>query len=159
MRTPEKSECMKILAQHGLPKNIIAHSLAVANLAQEIAEKLKEKGAAVDVDLVVAGAILHDIAKLLPEHMQEGAKILREMSFFRVADVVERHGIRTTSDENLPQTLEDKIVYYADKRVVEDKTVTLEERFDYLAKTYPKTFTPRGEVYQYTKKIEQQLLN
>ena len=160
MRIPSKEECERILREHEVPQHIIDHSLKVAELSAEVAEAVASRGVSVDRELVVAGALLHDIAKLREgDHMREGAAILRGLGFPRVADVVERHGILTVDDDNLPQTIEDKIVYYADKRVISDRLVSLEERFDYLAEQYPKYFTSRGPVYQYAKRLEKELLS
>lgn len=159
MRIPSKAECVRILKKHKVPQNIIGHSLAVSGMSLEVADAVASRGVPVDRELVLAGAILHDIAKAGEgDHLREGAVILRELGFHRVADVVERHGIGSLTDDNKPQSIEDKIVHYADKRVVEDKIVSIEERFDYLAEKYPTRFTPRGEVYQYIKELEKELL-
>ena len=51
--------------------------------------------------------------------------------------------------------VEDKIVFYSDKRVLHDKVVKLEKRFEYIHKRYGYDI---GENIKFIKKIEQELL-
>ena len=50
---PTRNQCLAILNEHCVPPHIVKHNMAVARLAAFLAQKLKEKGLAVDVDLVV----------------------------------------------------------------------------------------------------------
>jgi uncharacterized protein len=48
-----------------------------------------------------------------------------------IALAIKKHAYRSLLDEKLkPQTIEEKIVYYADKRVMHDKVVSLAERLE-----------------------------
>ena len=48
-----------------------------------------------------------------------------------IALAIKKHAYRSLLDEKLkPETLEEKIVYYADKRVMHDKVVSLAERLE-----------------------------
>ena len=51
-----------------------------------------------------------------------------------IAEIIRKHYLPTFNDEC---TIEELIVNYADKRVIHNDLVTLEERFDYIRKNYP----------------------
>ncbi|MCF7861243.1 HDIG domain-containing protein [Candidatus Woesearchaeota archaeon] len=110
---------------------IYRHTNFVKKLALEIAETIK-----CDRLLVATGAILHDIGrftcppntKKVILHGLRGAKILRGLGYKKHARIAERHiGVGITKQDiidqklNLPlrnftpQTIEEKIVCYADK--------------------------------------------
>jgi HD-like signal output (HDOD) protein len=79
-----------------------------------------------NVEVVRAGALLHDVAKGRPDHANVGAALLRSMDFPRVATVVSAH---TDLDFSSGQLDESAIVYLADKLVRGDNQVTLNQRF------------------------------
>jgi putative nucleotidyltransferase with HDIG domain len=97
-------------------------------------------GVSVNRDLVVAAALLHDITKTRSlttkeRHAASGGILLRELGFPRVAEIVEQHVIiQNMHLEGRLQELE--IVYYADKRVMHDKIVTIDERVHDLIRRY-----------------------
>lgn len=112
---------------------IARHCRATAKKAVEIAEKIKANGRDVDVEFVRVGALLHDIGRSRTHdivHNYEGGRMLREMGFGSLAKAVERHG-GNIFDAIKPDdmTLEEKIVYLADKLTEEDRYVSLDERF------------------------------
>jgi putative nucleotidyltransferase with HDIG domain len=61
---PTHKECLAIIKAHHVPQHIVNHSLAVAKLAVFLAQRLKEKGIAVDVNLVHRACLLHDIVRI-----------------------------------------------------------------------------------------------
>lgn len=155
MRIPTEEECFKILEEHNLPENIIAHSKSVCRVALDVADKLAKTGVKLDRDLVIAGALLHDITRLDEDHAKSGADLLEGLGLKRVAKIVRIHGLWHYGENGyMPETIEEKIVFYADKRVVRDKIVSLEERFKYLKQRY-KT---EDKLYHYAKNIEKELL-
>lgn len=69
--------------------------------------------------------------KKYPEvgHEQQGGKILDELGEPVLAEIVKRHGFTALITPGLiPETWEQKIVYYADKRVKHDQLVSVQER-------------------------------
>jgi putative nucleotidyltransferase with HDIG domain len=121
-----------------LPK-IVEHSLQVMNVSLAIMDNLKS-GVPVNRDLVIAAALLHDITKTRSlatkeRHDASGGELLRELGFPRIAEIVEQHVI--IQNVNLEGRLEEReIVYYADKRVLHDTIVTIEERVQDLVQRY-----------------------
>jgi len=89
---------------------------------------------------VAAAALLHDITKTRSfvtkeRHDTSGGELLRELGFPRIAEIVEQHVI--IQNLNLDGVLEEReIVYYADKRVLHDTIVTIDERVHDLMQRY-----------------------
>jgi len=120
---------MNLFLKYTLPKNVIAHSKKVRGIALEVASELMRNGYVVDVELVERGALLHDIGRSVTHGLEHGyfsGKILRKEGEEEVARIAERHvlgGISKNEAEKMglpakeyiPQTLEEKIVCYADK--------------------------------------------
>jgi uncharacterized protein len=111
---------------------IVRHCQAVAMAALLLAQEFKRKGVTVDIDAVVAGALLHDIGRSRIQtvrHGLEGAEILEKEGVDRmVVEIVQRHvGAGISADEArklglpdrdyVPHTLEERIVCFADKMV------------------------------------------
>lgn len=138
---PSPAVCRRLLAEHRVPEHIRRHSGQVARVARRIAEELAVAVAApVDVPLVEAAALLHDIAKApclesRLDHAAEGGRVLRELGLDAVADIVERHVHLGPWDPAGPVT-EAEIVNYADKRVRYVEVVSLGERFVDLVARY-----------------------
>jgi len=61
---PTRKECFDIIKEYHVPLHILNHSLAVAKLAGFLAERLREKAVAVDVNLVDRACLLHDTARV-----------------------------------------------------------------------------------------------
>ena len=110
--------------------NIIEHSLKVRRKALEIGRRLLKRGFKVDLELLEIGSYLHDIGRSVTQDVRHGiesGKILRKLNFpERVIRMVERHvGAGITAEEAgklglpnknfVPETLEEKILSYADK--------------------------------------------
>ncbi|WP_028324242.1 DVU_1551 family NTP transferase [Desulfatirhabdium butyrativorans] len=126
---PSESECRAILKRaHVLPQ-VDRHCDAVARLAGKIAEALQSAGYDVCREAVIAAARLHDLARGKSAHARQGACMLRDMGFSRIADIVEVHmDFEPISGEALVTDAE--VVYLADKCIVGDCFVGIERRFD-----------------------------
>jgi molybdenum cofactor cytidylyltransferase len=123
---PTRAECEAILAGYSVEPSQVRHSRRVAEVAERIALALARSGFSLNVELVRAGALLHDLAKGRPDHAIVGAELLRSMDFPRVATVVSAH---TDLDFSGGQLDESAIVYLADKLVRGESLVTLDQRF------------------------------
>ena len=134
-------------------KNIEAYSKL--QLPKEWSREIK-KGIKVDKKLVTAAALLHDVVREKEDHVSEGAKLIRELGFPEVAEVISKHSLYKIEDpEKQPHTYEEKIVFYADKRAKGSKIVSLEERFKDLKQRYALDFTKE---YEFSKKMEKELM-
>lgn len=167
-RIPSEAECLKLLEKYDAQPPVVAHSKVVASAAKAIAEKLVEKGVKVDVKLVFAAALLHDIAKLEKDgegkwrprhdHARAGAQILRKEGLQEIALIAERH-VAEPGDE-APESWEELCVFYADKRVEWDKLVSIRERFDALKVRYghrPGAVQRLDAVWPFVQQVEKKL--
>jgi len=138
MRIPTRPEALELLHSHQCENPArVAHSLAVAELALDIARALVERGHALDLPLVEAAAILHDIRKGHPDHDRSGADLLRSLGYGPVAAVVEVHtrlGGRTPRPEEA--ICESEVVYIADKSYRRVNRVSIEERYSIWKNTW-----------------------
>ena len=122
---------------------LVVHSRQVADLAVAIAGRLIERHVPIDIEFVEEAAMLHDIGMCLTDapgihchgtepyilHGILGRKMLDSMGLYRHGRVCERHtGAGITAEEIvaqhlpiepprdlLPETLEEKVICYADK--------------------------------------------
>lgn len=157
IKIPAREDCIDILNKNKTPSNVIEHCKTVCEVAEDVADKLINNGIKVNRKLVVAAALLHDIERVKENHIAEGAKLLKNMGFPEVSEVIRKHSLHGIEDQNRqPKTIEEKIVFYADKRVMRNNIVSLEERFEDLKKRYNLDFTKELE---FTKKIEEELIN
>lgn len=140
---PTDDECLALLAKYDTPHHIILHSKKVQEIGQLLGEGLLRKNYGINLALISASCLLHDIGKypcILDGggyHDLRGEKILLAEGFDAVARIVVQHVVLRTSSDG--PVREEHIVYYADKRVVHDKIVSLEDRFIYLEQTYGKS--------------------
>ena len=140
MNVPSRKECMELLKKYNVPDNIIKHSVFVSKIAVHIAKELKRAKKDIDIDLVEAGALLHDIAKyrsILENneylHGDMAENILVKEGYPEVGRVAKMHRLDRAKEL---KTWEEKVVYYADKRVLHRKIVSLKERYNDLKKRY-----------------------
>lgn len=138
--SPSVATCRRILESHGVPAHIRRHSARVARVARRLAEELRAQGEPLDVALVEAAALLHDVAKApclasRLDHAAEGGRVLRELGLPAVAAIVERHVHLGDWDPDGPVTGAE-LVNYADKRVLNEDVVGLGERFLDLVARY-----------------------
>lgn len=124
---PTLSECQALLTEMQVPDSVIRHGEVVASVAQRLAERLVRQGLQLDVALVRAAGLLHDLAKGTPDHALAGAKSLRRVGFPRVAAVVAVHQDLSLM-EGSPLD-ESALVFLADKLVQGDRIVSLHSRF------------------------------
>lgn len=146
-----------IYKKYHVPYRVIKHMLKVAEFAADLCDQLIEKGHKVDKTLVVNAALLHDIARVVDfkkmvledlrqritsedlktwialkdkyeemGHEKAVTKIVKNLGYPEIADLIDKHGF---FEIDRLKTLEEKILYYADKRVESDKVVRLKKRF------------------------------
>jgi uncharacterized protein len=137
---PDRDECMKLMERYGMLGNIVAHSLEVTRVALFLSAELNKRGQKIDLGLVEAASLLHDIAKTQclqtkRDHTQAGYQLLREIGYEKVGEIVAQH-VWLSGEGNSTCLSEEEVVNYADKRVRHDQIVSLEERFQDLKNRY-----------------------
>jgi len=124
---PTPRECLFMHQNAGVEDQVTSHCQAVAAVAGNIARALNQAGCRLNIELILAAGLLHDIAKEKPNHAPAGAQYLRELGYPLVADIVECHMDGTPPAED--NITEADIVFLADKLVHKDQVITLEHRF------------------------------
>ena len=124
---PSSAECEAILAILSAPQELREHCRRVAATALRLGTALRERGVPVDLALINAGALLHDIAKGRPNHAEAGEAWLNAMGFPRAGAIVACH---MELDVSARQLDEAAIVFLADKLTRGATYVSLEQRFE-----------------------------
>ena len=124
---PDEETCIQLLIDAGCKKEVIRHCKAVRDLAIKIAEK-----AGANINLVKAGALLHDIGRSKTsgiKHAVEGAKIAKKLDLPQeIIFIIERHigaglskevasSLGLPNKDYVPISLEEKIVCHADNLI------------------------------------------
>lgn len=130
---PDDDECADIWDHYRTPEKVRRHCEAVCRQAMETAGKLLAAGRTVDWQVIRSGALLHDVARREKDHAAKGAQVLLREGYPAVAEVIRRHhdlDCRKAAEAlKTPLWLETAVVYLADKQVMEDRIVSLDERF------------------------------
>jgi len=165
---PSEREALVLLRKRGCSEDVIRHCKAVAKLAGEMAERCREKRMNVDADLVKVGALLHDIGRSKThsvDHAIIGAEIGRSLRLSpQIISVIERHiGGGITADEAeqlgwpnkdyIPQTIEEKIVAYADKLIEGSKEVSVNKTIQ----EFEKNLGPNHPAVERLKKLHEEM--
>jgi len=131
-----------LLNRAGCSHAVIQHCKAVSRLAVKLARGIKNRGIRVDVQLVRIGGLLHDIGRSQTheiDHAIVGADIVSSFNLpIPVIRIVEKHiwsGIPADeavklglpNRDFLPETLEEKIVSYADKLIEGNHEISFEK--------------------------------
>jgi uncharacterized protein len=141
---PSREECLALMEEQGMLPNIRGHSLQVARVARVLAVHLPPSIPPLDLDLLEAGALLHDIAKTeclktKKKHTDVGAAFLEARGYPEVAEIVVQHVTLKNGHSRPDRVSEVELVHYADKRVLHEEIVDLPTRFLYLQERYGRT--------------------
>ena len=142
IKIPSAEDCYKLMEEYEMFPNIIEHSTQVMNVSIAIINNLI-KTVEINRDLVIASALLHDIAKTRSiktgetRHDLLGGEMLRKLGMDDIAFIVESHVIIKNFSPEGPLE-EREIVHYADKRVLHSSIVTIDERMDDIIVRYGK---------------------
>jgi uncharacterized protein len=162
---PSRETCLALMDRYEMLPQIKAHSHQVARVALTLGKNLSAQFPSLDLALVEAGALLHDIAKTeclktKGNHVEVGTDMLKTLGFDSLVPIVAQH-VRLEDSYYLNGTIDEAVlVHYADKRVMHETIVDLRTRFDYLVTTYGSTpeIIKRIEIlFQDTLKLETRL--
>jgi len=140
MNIPSKNDCFYLMCETQMLEHIVAHSLQVCRVGMCLVDHLKLKGIVLDGRLVQAAALLHDITKTRSfeteeNHALTGGQHLIERGYVEVGNLVRQH-VRLDDYPEYPSLSEAVIINYADKRVLHDRIVSLDERMNYIVGRY-----------------------
>ena len=140
---PTREECLSILTKAGCSEKVINHILTVTEIALKIAARFPE----VDMNLIEAGGLLHDLGRAKTHgitHAIEGSKLARELSLpEKIVSIIEHHiGAGITKEDAadldlpikdyIPKTLEERIIAHADNLVEGNKRVSIQRSVQVL---------------------------
>ena len=166
MLIPPPNECFNLLKTVDMPNHIQAHSRIVCQVALVLADGLIHAGIGINRRLVRASALLHDITKPRSfetgeNHAQSGGEYLSALGFPEVGDIVRQH-VMLDHYFAADTPSEAEVVNYADKRVLHDQIVPLDDRMTYILKRYARTEKHRELFYtlwDHTRTLEKRLFS
>lgn len=154
---PTPEQIRKLFQEFHTPAHVAEHCGMVERVSLFLGKKLKEGGVSIDLELLKSAALLHDIVRIVdfrvfePEkfpfpftvddrtcwenlraqyagrhHAEVAAEILRQRGFPEIAEVIQKHRFLQIAEGF--NSWEEKILYYADKRVKHHDIVPLKER-------------------------------
>ncbi|HCM37169.1 MAG: Metal dependent phosphohydrolase [Candidatus Gottesmanbacteria bacterium GW2011_GWB1_43_11] len=163
---PTRPQCLALWDKYNLPSAKRIHVEEVTQLAKFFASKLKAQNSNVKINeaLVEAAALLHDIDKNVTKragerHPDTAERILKELGFDEVAEVVRKHSLHAILDPELtPKTWEEKIVYLADK-MTKYEVIGVDHRFKLWYKEHlpPEAVKELNESFPKVKQLEQEI--
>lgn len=131
---PNESECIRILKESGCKRRVIVHCCTVRTVAEEMVKRID-----CDRDLVIAGAMLHDLGRAKDHsilHAMKGAEMAIGLGLpAELVEIIRKHtgaGLDELDIEEfglpqgdyIPRTVEEKIVAHSDNMVSDNKVVT-----------------------------------
>ena len=142
---PTPEECERLLQTlFPVSRDVLLHSRKVAAAAVAMGAALQKAGVALDLEMIHAAAMLHDIAKGRRGHAEVGARWLDGIGLARLAGIVAAH----TDPGPLPArgVTEKELVYLADKLVCRDRLVGLDQRFGNALERFGGEEPARGNI-------------
>jgi hypothetical protein len=128
MDIPTSEECRALMENvFHVGEDIFRHCRAVAQVATCLGMELNRAECCLDIPLLEAAALLHDLAKGKEDHARSGALLLVEQGFGGVAGPVATHmDITITEGEAISAG---EVLYLADKMVRGERCFAPEVRF------------------------------
>ncbi len=159
MRIPSRQVCLELICEYEMLEHIVAHSIQVCRVALYLVDHLSEQGITLDRAMVEAAALLHDITKTRSfqtgeMHTETGGEVLRERGYFEIGEIVRQH-VKLDSYFQAETPDEAEIVNYADKRVLHDKIVPMDQRMSYILEKYGQRGDLGGRLEWLWKKSEE----
>lgn len=131
---PDIATAESWLAEQGVEGPLLAHVHLVATLAEHLARRLRDAGEDVDPALAHRGGLLHDMAKDTAKKMARSHEVVAcEMLMARgqpeLAEIARRHAMwAPLTEDQVPETWEQKVVYYADRIALHERLVGIDAR-------------------------------
>lgn len=162
---PSQNKCFELLKKYNFPEEKMRHVRLVSDVAKFLGVKIKKKKPKlkVNVSLLVAAGLLHDIDKNIPKnpgekHPVTGARVLKEEGYGEVGEVVLKHDLNAFLDpDRTPKTWEEKVLALADK-MVKNEIITVDERYKlWREENIPDQNAILDATYPYLKNLEKEV--
>lgn len=139
---PDYNTCLHLLIEEGVSEKVIKHVTAVHRFSTVIGQKFISTGYSVNMKLLEAGSLLHDIGRSRTHdisHAVEGCRIAERLNFPDDLTAIIRNHIGAgisrkeaiekglPAADYIPQSLEEKIVAAADNLADGEKHQTITE--------------------------------
>lgn len=175
---PDRAQCYAYLREYGTPPHVIGHCKAVAAVGYTLAKALNERNRTfalrntrdnidpgkkdcdgqplqrtLDLQLILAAGLLHDIARVEDMHWEAGARFCEQRGLLQEAKIVRVH---MTYDpfNDLAHLDETDIVCLADRTVLEDRYAGIDRRIDYIIDKAERNGHPEHRPHILRKKQE-----
>jgi putative nucleotidyltransferase with HDIG domain len=165
---PQEHKAKELWEKYSVPESKQKHLFLVAQVARFLAERLLQNNPElkVDIPLLVAAALLHDIDKgveKLPgeQHPDAAVRVLTEEGMEEVANLIKNHPLHCiNTPATAPKTWEEKILFLSDK-MVKYEIITVDKRFDlWRNETIPEEGRAQLErAYPKVKELEKELFS
>lgn len=187
IRLPSRKECEQLWHEHATPHHVRAHAMQVSRVARALSRQLIHSGTCVRIDLVDRASLLHDLIRVTEwskidhsgfhykptareialweqqrrtfpttiPHARVTASVLHH-SYPELAHVIALHSFGSVRDL---RTIEEKIVYYADRRVAHDRVVSVTERMDEAVRRYSGSKEDSHELRSAVYRLEEELFS
>ncbi|MBS3139533.1 HD domain-containing protein [Candidatus Woesearchaeota archaeon] len=163
IKLPTQQQCLDYFEEYKVPENIQRHCLKVQEVAVFLAGKLKNSGVKINIELVQAAALLHDLFKMAgikdpkpnqhhqivfsKEELAMREKLRKEfpgqhetkIAYEIFKDRFPELALTLLHEGDLhitDRTIEEALITYVDYRIFKEQIVSLEERFAYFAEVY-----------------------
>ena len=123
------------MEDHGTPAHVIGHCKAVAHVSIVVGKALNAKGFHLDIDLMRAAGLLHDIERTEQNHDEAGATLLHGLGLDEEAAIVRVH-MRYPAFNPMEQVTETDIVCLGDRVCRNNQYVGLDARMDYILEKF-----------------------
>jgi putative nucleotidyltransferase with HDIG domain len=164
---PTREQAQALWDKYTLPEKKRIHSSLVCDVSLFIARELRIKNEElrIDMELLEVGALLHDLDKAVEKlpgeyHPVCAARVLQEEGYDEVAELIRFHSVNYIEDPaTAPKTLEEKILFLADK-MVKQEIITVDKRFALWLEEFDLPEEQKAmlrRVYPLVKKLESEL--
>ncbi|MEK7165339.1 MAG: HD domain-containing protein [Patescibacteria group bacterium] len=173
---PTRAQCLFLFDRYQLPSQKRIHVEAVTKLAIYFANKLINQNPQpkvgqplaetikINLELLQAAALLHDIDKNIPKregerHPDTAVRVLKELGFPEVAEVVAKHSLHfILSHDTTPVSWEEKLLFLSDK-MTKYEVIGVEHRFKlwYKENLSPDAITELDASFPKVKLLEQEI--
>lgn len=150
---PSRQECLRLLKEYKTPEHVVRHCMAVSETALKMGRALNQCGYHLDLDLIQAAGLIHDIARVEDEHWEKGYQLARRLGYEEEAAIIKVH-MRYSPFSPIEQVNETDLVCLGDRLVREDQYVGLDKRMEYIIQKAKKQGHPEAEQRILKKKEE-----